>query len=177
MLTQKERNDIFDNMDNDILIKIIRLEALKKKKKLKLEVINRYFDKNHRKSKIVEYIEKTLNICLPIDYDEMSEYSKYILVIRFKEYYPEHDGYCSDAGEDTGKIKESEKRIKLSKKQLNVIKKEKIDFNKTIPYYIVNSLKLFNEEDYIRCCIGSGYCGYTGFKKYIFGKLKKDINT
>lgn len=180
-LNQKERNDIFDSMNKETLIKIIRLEILKTKKKLKEEIFKSNLDKIDKHpelgySKLVEYIENTLNIILPTKYNELDEYSNYILRFRYEERYPYHDGYCSDPGEDIGEIEESEEIIKLTKRQLIILEKEKIDLNKDIPYYIVNKLGLFIGEEDIPCCNGSGYCGYTGYKEYISGKIEIDRN-
>lgn len=92
--------------------------------------------------------------------------AKLYITIRSKEV--EHDGYCSDAGEDTGEKTTEVVKIDLSKEEVDFIKK-----NKIIDEYGDGNLALAKKHKFQKvidfhqgrfgCSKGSGYCGYKGF--------------
>ena len=84
-----------------------------------------------------------------------------ILVVHYEIHRPEHDGYCSDPGEETF--------ADYVEKEYEEIDKE--TWEKLKPYVdLDNSVGLgyFPYEkryETIGCGGGSGYCGYEGYRK------------
>ena len=108
---------------------------------------------------------------------------KYICIIKIKRREPEHDGYCSDAGEDEGEEKIFNKQIKVSPELLKKLKETK-SINKIgkgdVDIARINNIKeitQFERGDNVFCCQGSGYCGYTGYEYIesfqIFNSIKR----
>lgn len=130
-------------------------------------------------SEIESWIWKTL-MCrnsLGSYYDDMSFNTNFYpisksspasILIRYRTRLPQHDGYCSDPGEDTGKETTELIQYKLSDYQLMelrpYIKRNQININ------IVKDL--FDQK--LNCQGGSGYCSYHGFIRVTSAKISYD---
>ncbi len=82
----------------------------------------------------------------------------------------QHDGYCSDPGEDEGEWEHNiAATFKLSQKRYDEMRTGGHFDSKGVinPDY----LKQFNRDD-IGCDIGSGYCGYTSQLVFVSAKIK-----
>lgn len=104
------------------------------------------------------------------------------LVLTFDARVPDHDGYCSDPGEDVGEWEHSvERKIPLNLYTYKILR-DMANENDGEMYHIPSETlqKLFADERYIPCQLGSGYCGYNGeiniqngYIRYILHELEE----
>lgn len=82
------------------------------------------------------------------------------LIMCVARRYVEHDGYCSDAGEDVGEFKFTDDSYRIV---------ESLAMRITL-----GDVKLAFDDNELGCQIGSGYCGYNGQIKVIGMEVHED---
>ena len=104
-----------------------------------------------------------------------------MLHIVVAEKYPEHSGYCSDAGEDLAKEEIKTYIYKLNSKELKfLLEKEIIDDYGDGDIYNARQHNFTKVTDFDKgesiCHQGSGVCGYEGYSYVKLFKVKIPLN-